>query len=194
MTRGQAHTLEGVAAALLVVMSVLFAIQMTAVTPLTGSTANQHIENQEEAVARGVLAVTAENDSLRPAVLRWDTETNRFPNTSRGEPYYGSNSSSTELEDTLKATFSGNGIAFNVNFYYVTPSGERRQERFYYTGAPTSNAVTASRSVTLYDDDRLYDDGWTAATVSSARYFAPDAAPNSHLYNVVDVEVVVWRM
>jgi len=50
--------------------------------------------------------------------------------------------------------------------------------------------------VTLFDDDLLTDlDGVdTNVTVSnSSTFYAPDAAPDDDLYNVVRVEVTVWR-
>jgi len=58
--RAQAHTLEAFAAAILLVAALTFALQATAVTPLSASTSNQHIENQQRAVATDLLATSAE--------------------------------------------------------------------------------------------------------------------------------------
>lgn len=73
---------------------------------------------------------------------------------------------------------------------------ERARRRLVYSGHPNEDAVTASRSTTLYDDDRLRnaDGNRTNSTVSgTAGFFVPDIAPNASLYNVVEVEVVVWQ-
>lgn len=194
--RGQAHTLEGVTAALLVVTSIVLALQMTAVTPLTASTANQHIETQERAVAHGVLT-TVGSSALRESTLHWNASSARFAGSGERGFYVGSGpTSDLALLDRLNETFAGTGIAYNVRFVYLGANGEdRRTRRFVYNGEPTENAVSASRPVTLYDGDRVAASGGaSAAAVGDATYFAPDAAPNSTVYNVVDVEVVVWRM
>jgi hypothetical protein len=67
-----------------------------------------------------------------------------------------------------------------------------------YRGEPSDNAVTASRSVTLYDSDNLYQSSDSSQnplgpTISGSNFYAPDAASGG-IYNVVEVEVVVWRM
>jgi hypothetical protein len=68
-----------------------------------------------------------------------------------------------------------------------------------YRGEPTDNAAAASRVVTLFDDDVLYDDSEspTGPTVSGSVFYAEDvtdtASSNTAVYNVVTVEVVVWR-
>ena len=63
--RGQAHTLEAFAAAILIVVGLTFALQATAVTPLSASTSNQHLENQQRAVATDLLETSAANGDLR---------------------------------------------------------------------------------------------------------------------------------
>ncbi|MFC7173351.1 hypothetical protein ACFQL0_08225 [Haloplanus litoreus] len=73
--RAQAHTLEAITAGMIVLASVVFALQVTAVTPLSASTASQHIENQQEASAAGVLDAARESGALHAAVRHWD-ETN----------------------------------------------------------------------------------------------------------------------
>ncbi|WP_435096084.1 DUF7288 family protein [Halarchaeum sp. P4] len=194
--RGQAHTLEGVTAALIVVTSVVLALQMTAVTPLTASTANQHIETQERAAAHGVLA-TASQETLRGSALYWNATRARFPGSGERGFYVGSGpTEQVALLDRLNQTFYGTGIAYNVRLVYLDAAGEeRRTRRLVYNGEPTENAVIVRRSVTLYDNDHpVVASGRTPRTLGESAYFAPDAAPNSTVYNVVDVEVVVWRM
>lgn len=85
--RAQVHTLESIVAGLLLMASVVFALQMTAVTPLSASTSSQHIENQQQASAEGVLAAAAESGALRRAVLYWDEQEGTFNGTTDGTAY-----------------------------------------------------------------------------------------------------------
>jgi hypothetical protein len=199
--RGQAHTLEGIIGALILVSSLVFAMQVTAVTPLSASTSSQHIENQQQAVAEGVLAVADSNGTLTTATLYWDESENTFHGLG-GEEFYTNDDEvdSFTLGELLNESFGSRGVAFNVNLIYQTSSGDRRSRWMVYRGAPSDNAVTTIRSVTLYDDDRLREsDGSNSSTTvksaaSSGGFYARDASPGSSLFNVIRVEVTVWRM
>ena len=201
--RAQAHTLEALAAAAVLLASVGFALQVTAVTPLTASTSSQHIENQEGAVAAGVLAAAEENGTLRETVLYWNASGRQFWDADFHGRYVNAGPP-TAFGGTLDRAFLDRGIAVNVDLYFVQPDGDRRHRRLVHLGQPTEHAVTASRTVTLYDDDRLYRSngssvepyGKTLTQVAAdpdEGFYAPDAAA-SGVYNVVEVEVTVWRM
>jgi hypothetical protein len=195
--RGQAHTLEGVIAAILLLSSLTFTLQVTAVTPLSASTSSQHIENQQQSVAEGALAVAAENGHLKDAVLFWNTTGQRFHDATRG--YYVNSPPSNEFGDTLSMAFGGRGLAYNVYVSYQTSTGNWVDQPMLYRGRPSDNAISASRTVTLYESDCLVDD--SSRTTSdclddssvSNGFYANDVS-NSGVYNVVRVEVVVWRM
>ncbi len=166
MDRAQAHTLEAFTAALLVVSAVVFALQATAVTPLTASTSNQHIENQEKAIADDLLSVTAADGRLREAVLYWDTTSEQFVG-SNDEGVYANGGPPNAFGDVLNTTFgnvsmndpSGDvvstrgRIAYNVFVVYRLPNGESRQQTMVYMGSPSDNAVVATRTVTLFDGE-----------------------------------------
>ena len=65
-----------------------------------------------------------------------------------------------------------------------------------YRGEPSDNAVSASRTVTIYNDSELTAPG-TSTTVENANTFnetVPYDGAGSSVHNVVRVEVVVWRM
>lgn len=196
--RAQAHTLEGVAAAMVVLASVLFALQVTAVTPLTASTASQHIENQQAAQAAGVLAAAAADGSLSRTLRYWNATGGNFHDVDYDGRYVGGGPP-TPFGHDLNRTFRDRGIAFNVNVYYLTGAGRERR-RLVYLGQPSDHAAVARRSVTLTDDQVLYDSALepTSTTLADANadsaFYAPDASPDSGLYNVVVVEVVAWRM
>ncbi|RDI70817.1 DUF7288 family protein [Halopelagius longus] len=192
--RAQAHTLEALAAGILLLSSLVFALQVTAVTPLTGSTSSQHIENQQASIADGILASEAENGTLKPTTLYWNASgSNWHGATSDGYPLGGP---PTPFGAVLNETLADRGIAFNVNVYYMR-SDERRRVRMVYLGQPSDHASVATRTVTLYDDDVLLDANRNpsgTAVSETTEFYAPDVSPDSPLYNVVEVEVVAWRM
>ncbi|MFB6113981.1 MAG: hypothetical protein ABEJ58_07760 [Halodesulfurarchaeum sp.] len=195
-SRGQAHTLEGIAAAILVLGSVVFALQVTAVTPLTASTASQHIENQQRAVASGVLSIAKETGALDSSVRYWNETGVTFHGTP-AEGYYLHGGPPNRFGSMLNDSFGEAGIAFNVDVTYLTPSGAQRNRRMVYQGTPSDHAVVVGRTVVLYDDDVLLDASGneTDTTLGETNgYFAPDMAPSSHVYNVLRVEVTVWQM
>ena len=200
--RAQAHTLEGFVAGFLLLSSLVFALQVTAVTPLSASTSSQHIENQQGATAEGVLAAAVDNGTLVRAITYWDHTEEEFRGTDAREYY----SSRSEVDDfafgrMLTDAFDDRGIAFNVYLIYRTSGENVNRERFIYRGQPSDHAATASALVTLYDDDRLHDDPDgdrvaepMAIDLAGSSFYAPDASPSTGVYNVVRVEVVAWRM
>lgn len=207
-SRGQVQTLEGVVAALLVLSSLVFALQTTAVTPLSASTASQHIENQQQSRAEGILATTIEQDQLKPTLLYWDETNDEFHGA--GDVHYEGDPPRNDsvLFEMLEDSFGVRGIAYNVYAVYFTSDGDMVRQRVRYVGRPSDNAVTSSRLVTLYQHDHLRDplssgvnsggmqvDGVNTLD-STPSFFAPDAHPaaGDGLYNVIRVEVVVWRI
>lgn len=196
--RGQANTLEGIVAAGIVVASLVFALQVTAVTPLSASTASQHIENQQRAAVSGLLAVAEDEGELRRAVLYYNETSGRFHGSGEAGHYTSSeNVTKSELGEMLQARFGERGIAYNVNFIYYSANGNRRLTRFIYRGEPSDNAVSASRIVSLYEDDYLIHVNHTtdnSTTVGEDFYIPKQTGGSAGLYSVVEVEVVVWRM
>ena len=193
--RGQVHTLEGVVAAMLLLTSVIFALQMTAVTPLSASTSSQHVENQEHASAEGVLASAAESGALRRAVLFWNTSGDQF-NNATDDRYYTQSPPDNEFGDALDRAFGTRGIAFNVYVSFQAGSGSATQtQRMVYVGKPSDNAVRATRTVVLSDDAQLVDheSEKTGKHVGDTSFYAPDVTGGS-VYNALRVEVVVWRI
>lgn len=195
-SRGQVHTLEAFTAALLIVSGVLFALQATAVTPLTASTSNQHIENQQQAAAADLLSTAAENGTLRPAVTFWAPSNREFVGAS-DQGFYSNGGPPNAFGNSLNETFGslgspGKRVAYNVYVDYRRSDNSSRQQTMVYMGAPSDNAASATRTVALYDDTPL--SGPADGTVSSRNFYAPDAAPDAALYNVVEVQIVVWQM
>ncbi|WP_136715713.1 DUF7288 family protein [Halorientalis salina] len=192
--RGQVHTLEAIVGALLLLTSVVFALQMTAVTPLSASTSSQHIENQQQASAEGVLASAVESGALRRAVLFWN-ETDGSFNGTTSEEFYTVNAPPNEFGEKLERQFGERGIAYNVRIYYRTASGNVAEQLMVHQGEPSDNAVMSARTVVITDDARLYNEtGARSGTSVRDSYMSNDVTTDSPVYNVVRVEVIVWRI
>jgi hypothetical protein len=199
--RGQAHTLEAVVGAIFLLTALTFALQMTIVTPLSASTSSQHIEEQQRAVAEGILASAAEDGTLKEAVLYWNETANNFHNASeRG--YYAGGPPDNTFGERLARAFDTDGIAYNVYIGYLSNRGVLNEREMIVQGTPSDNAVSVTQTLGVRNDDRLVDaDGsLNDTTVRDADLYlnngpAEAAGRNSHgLYNVVRVEVVVWRI
>nr|WP_240147482.1 hypothetical protein [Halorussus sp. JP-T4] len=178
----------------------VFAYQVTAVTPLSGSTSSQHIENQQRATAEGVLQTAEESGALRSAVLFWDATNAKFRGADNGQHYTDPGTPPNRFLDALTRAFEDRGISVNVHLVYVDSDGRRHRQRMLYRGEPSDNAATATTALTLYDDDVLRDDpdgdgvaDRTDTELSGSSFYAPDAGTSSGVYNVVAVEVTVWR-
>jgi len=190
--RGQAYTLEAVIASVLLVSSLVFALQVTAVTPLSASTSNQHIENQQRASASGVLTAAQEAGALNEAVLYWNDSEEEFHDAEQ-LTYYTNSYPPNEFGNITERAFDGRGLAVNVLIHY---NESEEPSRMVYRGEPSDNAVSASRTVTIYNDSELTAPNATE-TAKSADSFSdavPGDASGSSVYNVVRVEVTVWRM
>ena len=201
--RGQARALEAITAGMLLLASIVFALQVTAVTPLTGSTSSQHIENQQAKLAEGILAAEAETGSVVPTLLSWN-EDGHFDGADPGGFHGGG--PPTAFGNALDRTLRERNIAFNVRVYSVTGPESRDSELLVDLGSPSDHASTATRSFTVYNDDVLHQINETAeraeptgttvenASMSGNTYLGHDVDPDGPVYNVLEVEVVVWRM
>jgi hypothetical protein len=197
-SRGQAHTVEAFIAAMLLITGLLFAMQATAVTPLSASTSNQHIENQQRALTGDLLSTAAEDGSLAEAVLYWNTSSGAFEG-SQSVGYYTDSGSQNEFLASLNQTLADRRIAYNVRVRYHNTTGTPsvKTRKMVEMGRPSDNAVTASRTVTLYDETNLTaSDTRSLADVAAgggASFYAPNA-DSGLVYNRVEVRITTWRM
>jgi hypothetical protein len=199
--RGQAYTLEGVVAALLLLSTVVLAIQTVAVTPTTPGTIDRDARAQLRVQAQDVLSAGHESGALTETVLNWNTTTDLFydpyPNYNVSDTFgYGPKRVPTEFGGMLNQTFAQRD--YNVNVYLEYRSNESswtetEQYPLLRRGVPTDNAVSATYVVTLYDDMRLTaGNNERLADVDQTSYFAEDIYPDGPVYNVIRVRVVVW--
>lgn len=195
--RAQAHTLEAFAAAILLIAGLVFALQATAVTPLSASTSNQHIENQQRAVATDLLETSAENGDLAEAALYWNPTNETFAESHPDFTYYTQGGPPNAFGDALDRAFLDRRIAFNVELRH----GDRNENRtrMVNMGTPSDNAVTATRSVALADDANLTAPGFESRTLGdledleNEEFYAADTG-DGEFYGYVEVHIVVWRM
>lgn len=194
VTRSQVFTLEAFVAALILLPSIVFALQLTAVTPLSASTSSQYVETQQRELLEGTLDSARANGSLRVPLLSWDAARGTFHDAG-ASGYVTECSLGTAFGALLERTFAADEMVCNVALHYN--EGDRiRTERLIHVGTPPDTAVSVSRTVTLYDDDVLYDAAGqpTNTTLNStSAFYATDQAPNSPVYTVVRVEVTVWQ-
>lgn len=191
--RAQALTFEAILAAVVIIGAVVFALQVAAVTPNSPSTAAEFEENQHRALAEGALDAAVANETLVPTLLYWNSSTDGFHGTEDG--YYVSRPPPTEFGDVLHRTFGDLGIKYNVDVYYVTNENEVDRQRLVSHGTPTDHAVRATTTVTLFGDEPLIDatESATNVTIEDTETFYAPEIEDSASYNVLRVEVVVWR-
>jgi hypothetical protein len=195
-TRGQVFTLEAFVAALLVLSSVAFALSVTAATPLSGSTSSQDVERHHASVGGSLLGTAQATDVLRPTLLAWNDSAGAFHGAA-DKGYHTACGFETDFGRLLETSLEDRGIACTVRVGYLTPTDDVRFHRLVYLGEPSDHAVRVRTAVTLYDDDVLLDASGSATSITLAdaqSFYVPDAVPDDRLYNVVQVEVVLWRM
>ncbi|WP_259519003.1 hypothetical protein [Halanaeroarchaeum sp. HSR-CO] len=192
--RAQAFTLEAVLAAVLLVASLAFALQATAVTPVSPSESTTNEAVQRASVAAGALDTTVANGAAKRALLAWNESSGGFVGATE-EGYYVTGDPPTAFGETMHRTLSAESVAYNVDLVYLTPEGEYRTTALVDQGTPNDGATRVARTVTLHDDDRLtrLDGRERNVTVSETAFFAPNVDTDSDLYNVIRVEVTVWR-
>ena len=197
-SRGQAYSLEGIIAALIVAGAVLVGLQAVDTTPWT-TNGNDRPGELQQAQAEDLLAAAADDGSLS-RVVRCVSDTGMpYTNLAADPPL-----NLTDFGYMLNQTFAKRGFQYRVSLVHahwndstdsryrnVTDlSGERTD--------PAGPAVTASRTVTLTDDMQVYrnldgcrDSRGTLSSVS--KFYADDVDSSSPVYNVVQVRLVVWQ-
>lgn len=190
-SRGQAYTLEGVLAALVVVGSVLVGFQTITTAPWTSGTAGLEAENQQQQ-ASDLLATTVEDGSLSRAIRCVDGNGNMSATTGLV----------TEFGETIKSSMEEEGYSYRLSLSYRNETIDER-ERIVIDGSetvPDANAVTASRTVTLTDNMTAYDVNSVPICQPRDRnisempgFYTTDTHDDSPVYNVVEVRLDLWR-
>lgn len=130
--------------------------------------------------------------SIEEAILYWDVNNQTFHRASP-QGYIGTYPN-IAFGGILESIFRTRQTATNVNFVYQEKDGSRSSIPFINQGKPSDNAVTATTSVILMDNQSLTAPGTNQNIGNTTNYFIPDASPNTNVYNVVQVRLVVWRI
>jgi type II secretory pathway pseudopilin PulG len=174
--RGQAFTLEGFVASVLVLTAILLALQSVVLTPTTGGTLDEGVQNDLRTQANDILVVSASNFTDCPPtgctteshdlsfVLRfWNGTPENFTWAFANGPRigYGSdeplNRSDSIFGNALNGTFTQRGYVYNVVVEYRNATDQNRSKtlRLVYRGVPPETAVSTTYTVTLYDNQTL---------------------------------------
>lgn len=207
--RGQAYTLEGFIGAMVVLMAVLFALQSAVITPTTGGAGERAVQAQLQQETADALAIAAENHgqgengSLSYMIRYWNDSSNTFhgANATESDTYDPRTFDRDEfvLGQVLSERYTQQGRYYNVELVYENDS-EIERTQLVDQGSPPERAVTASRTVTLYENDELTapssrDQGINLTEAyHDHEYPIPpaDNGPDDPVYNVVEVRVIVW--
>jgi hypothetical protein len=202
--RGQAFTLEGLAAALVIVAALAMSMQAVVVTPTTRGTVDEDVRVGLRQQASDTLSLAASDEptDLSYLVRNWEPNGQTFAGAENPQIGYGMSGPPLLLGRLLNTTFTERGYLYNVEVVYrTTDPGRDRRLTMVRQGTPDENAVVAAHAVTLYDNMTLTSSGagsaelWEYDTVladgDGGYYPIPDVV-DGPVYNQVEVRVVVW--
>jgi hypothetical protein len=208
--RGQAYALEGFLASMLLFTALLYSMQAVILTPTTAGTVDQDVKSQMRAEAHDNLVIANNRGELENLALYWDNTTGTFAHAYNDEVGYkrkppcslGPPSATPACEnfgERLEATFTARGFVYNLYLDYRASSTNKQETRsttVVYQGVPSSNAVTATFTIVLYDGMKLTSEqgagGRSLSELAPSEFYASDVDPPGPIYNVVEVRIVVW--
>ncbi|VVB93460.1 Uncharacterised protein [uncultured archaeon] len=190
--KAQMHTLEGVAAATIMLLVIVYAIDATSMTPLTSSTANVHVETELQVLGQDILgaldyAEPGYNSKLKNDVLNWTGTEYTWNGNSYSDKVNASNILDNNITKILNSTLITQGIAHNVELTFLANNGTTYvTQRIIYNGNPSENAVIVSRKIALHDGE--------INKTKLPNNPINDIDTSTKLYNIVDVKLILWRM
>lgn len=205
--RGQAYTLEAIVGSVIILTAVLFALQSLIVTPTTSGAVDPAVREELRSQADDILAISAQNQtlSLSDQVRYWDQSDRTFAGQNAVNPRigYGPNQPPGAFGEMLNETFTNRGRLYNVHVVYQgrNVTDDRGRVRMVHRGTPSDGAVVARYRLSLYDNQSLTGpfassaELWefdTNATDNDDGYYPIPNAVDGPLYNVVEVQVIVW--
>ena len=201
--RGQAYSLEAIAGSVIVVTALLFALQSIIITPTTSSGVDPDVRKDLRAQASDMLVIVDNNETtdLSYYTRLWVPESQTFEGAQNPSVGYGTTRPPGIFGEILNTTFKENSRLYNVEVLYLgtNATDDRGRVPMTYHGQPAEGAVTASYTVTLYDNQTL-----TSGKTGTAELWEYDTDPNSEgyypipnavegpVYNVVEVRLTVW--
>jgi hypothetical protein len=206
--RGQAFTLEGLVAAIVLLTAVVFALQAIIITPTTGGTVDPGVRDELRQQASDALTVSAQQEArpLTKLVRNWSQARRTFTGAINPQIGYGQNQIPGTLGTVLNRTFDSRDRTYNVEMAYLDESGVGTESTpIARRGTPSDSAVVATYRITMYDNMTLtsptagpaqlwqYDTDPTSdpSGGQSGFYPVPNAVPGP-VYNIVEIRVIVW--
>lgn len=191
--KAQLYTLEAVAAASIMLIVIIYAIDATSMTPLTASTSSVHVEAELIAMGHDIFnildyAEPGYTSRLKMDIAAWD-----------GKEYIWSGSNYTvkgttnvtgkltNLTELLNVTLIKQGTAHNLDLVFLSRRPDNTtypvKVKIIYNGDPSNNAVIVSRKIVLQNSDNL-----------NPTNPIEDIDLSSNFYNIVDIKLTLWRM
>lgn len=200
--RGQAYTLEGFISAMVVLTALLLALQSVVITPTTGGLADRTVQEQIQQETQDALTVAAAADTEDLSYMARHWEENgggEFEGADQSGPE-GYDTYTTEafrdrfvLGEILYDRFAAAGWSYNVELHYEDDTGAPANRSLVYQGSPPSDAVTASYTVALYENQQVTTSSSDTLDDAESAGWAPIPSDSEdHIYNVVEVRVIVW--
>ncbi len=188
--KAQMHTLEGVAAATIMLLVIVYAIDATSMTPLTSSSANVHVETELQTLGQDILSALdysepGYNSELKSDIMNWTGREYVWNATTYNDTLYSSDPLNNKLTNVTKAILVTQGIAHNVEITFLD-NGTLTSQYMIYNGDPSDNAVIVSRKIVLHDGD-INQTKFPENPIN-------DIDNSTNLYNIVDVRLILWRM
>ena len=203
-TRAQGYTLEGVIASLVVLSAVLFAMQSVALTPSSGGSVDINERQNLRTQAADVLVLSSQNEtfSLSTLARHWDESKQTFAGGLTPRLGYGSRQPRGQIGEILNETFANRSRTYNLELRYLprNASNGTLTTPVVFRGTPSDDAVVASRTITLFDNQTLTSPGasdvelWEYGTEieDDDGYYPVPNAVDGPVYNVVEVRLTVW--
>ncbi|MDY6959057.1 MAG: hypothetical protein SVK08_07840 [Halobacteriota archaeon] len=135
----QMNTIEGVSAAVLMVITLFFATQISVITPQTEMVLDTQLRQLG-------------NDAL--GVLDTEVITNNYTANYTLLEKYVANWSADKLNSDLDMLIPDN-IMYNLDFVHLEQNLTTNRSRVITSGAPVDDSIVVSRLVSLHSDDNI---------------------------------------
>ena len=195
--RGQTFTVEALLAAILIIATVGFALQAVAITANTASGGDTELRSQQAGLVGGVLDTAISNGDLERTLLAWNTSEQQFHDADPEDGYFIASPPNTSFGAALDDALNESYIRYTINLRYQTPEGETAVQPLVESGSPNDDGIRMTRTVTLYDDHTLVDENESSTSMTleavEEDFYAPNVAPDGPVYNVLEVEVILWQ-
>jgi len=197
---GQLYTLEGLAAAAVLLLAMIYALNAFVVSPTSdvnpGTETNQRVA--DDLLKNAAENTTDTNNTLKEMLLNWNATAGSvgFENSTDGVYYYEGEDPDTgglEFGEDLQKVLTEEGISYNIDASFTKNNDSTGRIPIVDKGEPTTSALSASRTVVLLDDDEVTKGGGTVDLINTTRYPIPkDPSRSTDVYNQVQVRITVW--